>query len=35
VHSGANRNGDLATDLKTLSQLIGVFFYVIPAPKFC
>jgi len=27
VHSGANRNNDLATDLKNLSQLIGVLFW--------
>jgi len=27
VHSGANKSGDLATNLKTLSQLIGVLFW--------
>jgi len=27
VQSGANRNGDLATNLKNLSQLIGALFW--------
>jgi len=27
VHSGANKNGNLATNLKNLSQLIGVLYW--------
>jgi len=33
-NSSAKKNGELASDLKILSKLIGAFFGVIPTPKF-